>query len=113
MLRFPELFPLSSVCPKPAACPVVCSPVFPFLDTLSNTDVVPFHDSPIYLFFVSALFCLHEPEVAFLEKPNTSVFFFFFGTVILCVYICQLFLFPSTDMKAPGECFLSCQGLYV
>lgn len=90
MLRFPELFPLSSVCPKPAACPVVCSPVFPFLDTLSNTDVVPFHDSPIYLFFVSALFCLHEPEVAFLEKPNTSVFFFFWYCNPMCIYLSAL-----------------------
>lgn len=42
--------PLSSVCPKPAAHLVVCSPVFPFLDTLSNTDAVPSYDNPIYLF---------------------------------------------------------------
>lgn len=115
---------LSSVCPKPAPCLVACSPVFPFLDTLSNTDAVPFYMTVLFIYFyISALlsgffvlgfffFCLHKRKVSFLEKPNTSVFF---GTIILCVCISvSSSCFPSTDMKAPGECFfLSCQGLYV
>lgn len=97
-LSCPSLF---SVCPKPAPCLVACSPVFPFLDTLSNTDAVPFYMTVLFIYFyVSALllgfclffFCLHKRKVSFLEKPNTSVFF---GTITLCVYICQLFLFPK------------------
>lgn len=47
---------LSSVCPKPAPCLVACSPVFPFLDTLSNTDAVPFYMTVLFIYFyISAL----------------------------------------------------------
>lgn len=112
---------LSSVCPKPAPCLVACSPVFPFLDTLSNTDAVSFYMTVLFIYFyISALllgfcsffFCLHKRKVSVLEKPNTSVFLVQLSCVCISV---SSSCFPSTDMKAPGECFffLSCQGLYV
>lgn len=48
---------LSSVCPKPAPCLVACSPVFLFLDTLSDTDAVPFYMTVLFIYFyISALF---------------------------------------------------------